>query len=328
MPDKENTFVIKVENNEEFIIEASDPMEMKLWLASIQSCRQNIPPSTSSLLKEATTDRLFRLGLTESQSMQHFHPSSPIDYGDCTGQGQGGQPQPVTLADLPPRIAGELGAAVRSLHGSLSSINMLGEGSDIFVMLCDYPWFHGILSRTDAASMVLQSGTSGHGIFLVRQSETRKGEFVLTFNFQGRAKHLRLTVTAEGQCRVQHLWFNTIFDLLEHFRINPIPLESGGRSECTLTEYVVRPEGEVAGSAQHHLHNLHQHGGHAQAQTAADHDRTLRSLPEPNEIVTLGGSLRRRINSLEGVNGDGNSSGGSVRAKITMKIIFKLLTNQ
>ena len=54
--------------------------------------------------------------------------------------------------------------------------------------LSKFPWFHGMISRNNASQLVLMDQESGMGQYLVRQSESREGNFVLTFNYHNRAK--------------------------------------------------------------------------------------------------------------------------------------------
>ncbi|XP_016308134.1 SH2B adapter protein 2 isoform X2 [Sinocyclocheilus anshuiensis] len=194
MPDKDNTFVLKVENTAEYILETIDSLQKNSWVADIQDC---IDPGDSG-------DDI------ELASCAHSQPHKDFSL--------------VSSCSCELLCEGSPGETPREAEGDAS--------------LTGYPWFHGTLSRVRAAQLVLAGGAQSHGLFVIRQSETRLGEYVLTFNFQGKAKHLRLSVNDSGQCHVHHLWFQTVTDMLQHFHAHPIPLESGGSTDITLRSYV------------------------------------------------------------------------------------------
>ncbi|XP_074184485.1 SH2B adapter protein 2 isoform X4 [Rhinolophus sinicus] len=294
MPEKDNTFVLKVENGAEYILETIDSLQKHSWVADIQGCvdpgrlleacsagpgPRNLEGSwiKSSLTPEEPETTKRRAGIGDSEEDTELSCAR----GGCLARRVTScSCELLTEAADLPRAPETMAAVVTAPHsrardavseslvhvpletfletldspgGSSGDSNNTGEeGAEPEpeaapeLELSDYPWFHGTLSRVRAAQLVLAGGPRNHGLFVIRQSETRPGEYVLTFNFQGKAKHLRLSLNGHGQCHVQHLWFQSVLDMLRHFHTHPIPLESGGSADITLRSYV-RAQGPPPG---------------------------------------------------------------------------------
>ncbi|KTG35605.1 hypothetical protein cypCar_00038603 [Cyprinus carpio] len=242
VPDKENTFLLQLEGQMQYVIETRDAVQMRAWLSDVRNAiclseQEDVEGVCGSALTNLSStpefnDRLSQVcygGVGGSPQLEplppELPPRAPLDESDSRLLGGGGGGLSTPFAETPD--------ATGSFLFSEGSVSEMVEHP-----LSECQWFHGTLSRLKAAQLVLAGGMASHGVFLVRQSETRRGEYVLTFNFQGKAKHLRLSLNEDGQCRVQHLWFQSIFDMLEHFRVHPIPLESGGASDVTLISFV------------------------------------------------------------------------------------------
>ncbi|XP_015249404.1 PREDICTED: SH2B adapter protein 1 isoform X1 [Cyprinodon variegatus] len=241
VPDKENTFLLQLEGSAQYVIETRDAVQMRAWLSDIRNA--------ICLSEQDDAEGFCSPSLDVSGTPETSERLSQVCYGGIGGSSPLMDPLP---PELPPRAPLDETDG-RTFGGSAGMGTPFAEtpeatGSFLFSdavtsdavehPLSECQWFHGTLSRLKAAQLVLAGGPASHGVFLVRQSETRRGEYVLTFNFQGKAKHLRLSLNEDGQCRVQHLWFQSIFDMLEHFRVHPIPLESGGASDVTLISFV------------------------------------------------------------------------------------------
>uniref|UniRef100_A0A0R3RXU3 SH2B adapter protein 2 n=1 Tax=Elaeophora elaphi TaxID=1147741 RepID=A0A0R3RXU3_9BILA len=202
----ESIFVIRGYNDVEYVIEAKNPDDCQQWLGVIRGCvSENDANSTHRFVRQPSAPPI---GSSFLRNRQFFSTRSLNNVHSMGSIGM------------------EARIPIRTVRDSVPSLEI-------------YPWFHARLSRSVSARLVLHNGVDGHGLFLVRRSETRPGEFVLTFNCQGKAKHVRVVMMPDGECRIHQMIFETMIDLLEYFRDNPIPLESSSTPPILLNEYVI-----------------------------------------------------------------------------------------
>lgn len=95
------------------------------------------------------------------------------------------------------------------------------------------PWFHGKVFRPIAETILKQDGD-----FLVRESSSTAGQFVLSGLHDGQYKHL-LLVDPHGVVRTKDRRFDSVEHLISYHRRNNLPIVSAG-SMLLLKEPVVR----------------------------------------------------------------------------------------
>uniref|UniRef100_H3ARA2 SHC-transforming protein 1 n=1 Tax=Latimeria chalumnae TaxID=7897 RepID=H3ARA2_LATCH len=87
-------------------------------------------------------------------------------------------------------------------------------------------WYHGKISRKDAEKLLKSNGD-----FLVRESTTTPGQYVLTGLQNGQPKHL-LLVDPEGVVRTKDHRFESVSHLISYHMDNHLPIISAGSEVC------------------------------------------------------------------------------------------------
>ncbi|KAF6096988.1 SHC adaptor protein 2 [Phyllostomus discolor] len=95
------------------------------------------------------------------------------------------------------------------------------------------PWYHGQMSRRAAEKLLRADGD-----FLVRDSVTNPGQYVLTGMHAGQPKHL-LLVDPEGVVRTKDVLFESISHLIDYHLQNGQPIVAA-ESELHLRGVVKR----------------------------------------------------------------------------------------
>ncbi|XP_069551186.1 SHC-transforming protein 2 [Brachyistius frenatus] len=108
------------------------------------------------------------------------------------------------------------------------------------------PWYHSRMSRRDAEKLLVRDGD-----FLVRESTTNTGQYVLTGMHCGLPKHL-LLVDPEGVVRTKDMLFESISHLISYHLKNELPIVAA-ESELHLKQVVRKKQPEFLFAHANHI---------------------------------------------------------------------------
>ncbi|XP_059363734.1 SHC-transforming protein 1-like isoform X2 [Carassius carassius] len=164
-----------------------------------------------------------------SQNDIHKQPLPPLPVGVKEG-GLFDDPSYVNIekSGLPAPAAN--GNATRDAFDMKPFDAALGMSGTVVTPLAEQlqnePWFHGPISRRQAERLLTKDGD-----FLVRESNTTPGQYVLTGQQGGQSKHL-LLVDPEGVVRTKDHRFESVSHLISYHKDNRLPIISAGSEVC------------------------------------------------------------------------------------------------
>uniref|UniRef100_A0A6Q2WVU5 SHC-transforming protein 1 n=1 Tax=Esox lucius TaxID=8010 RepID=A0A6Q2WVU5_ESOLU len=167
----------------------------------------------------------------------HKQPLPPIPVGAKEGgRDLFDDPSYVNVDKPRPPAAAANGNAHRDVFDMKpfdDALNVVGQGGPaistapplVEQLQCE-AWFHGSLSRKQAERLLTRDGD-----FLVRESGTTPGQYVLTGQQGGQPKHL-LLVDPEGVVRTKDHRFDSVSHLISYHMDNRLPIVSAGSEVC------------------------------------------------------------------------------------------------
>ncbi|KAJ8383805.1 hypothetical protein AAFF_G00214920 [Aldrovandia affinis] len=166
--------------------------------------------------------------LPYGQNDIHKQPLPPLPVGAKEGGREFDDPSYVNVDKPRPTTAAANGNAHRDAFDMKPFDDALSGAvaPPLAEQLQCEPWFHGSLSRRQAERLLARDGD-----FLVRESGTTPGQYVLTGQQGSQPKHL-LLVDPEGVVRTKDHRFESVSHLISYHMDNRLPIVSAGSEVC------------------------------------------------------------------------------------------------